>query len=133
MPKLPTHPRTPQGLPASPPGGPQDTHKHHKHLRGSIQELPGTARNSRFQPLGPSAPQGGPQSAPSGARERLGGLQGPLVSAQKMADPPLGAIRGSPWGAEVTQRSHLMFLKNFMFSTVLSTQMTQGRCADIIK
>ena len=64
MPKLPTHPRTPQGLPVSAPGGPQDTHKHHKYLRGPIQELPGTARNSRFQPLGASAPQGGPQSAP---------------------------------------------------------------------
>lgn len=40
---------------------------------------------------------------------------------------------GSPWGADVTQRSHLKLLKSDMFWTVLSTQMTQGRFADIIK
>ena len=87
MPKFRMHPRTPQGLPACPPGGPQDTYKHHKHLQGPIQELPRTAMKSRIQP---STPQGSPGSAPSEARERPGGLRGPLVSAQKLPDPPLG-------------------------------------------
>ena len=88
MPKLPTHPRTPQGLPVSPAGGPQDTRKH---LLGPIQELRGTARNSRVQALGTSAPQGAQWSVPSGACERPGGLRGPLMSAQKLPDPPWGA------------------------------------------
>ena len=87
MPKLPTHSRTPQVLHASPTGGPQDTHKHHKYLWGPIQDLLGTARNSQFQPLGTSAPQGGPLSAPIGAWERPRGLRGPLVSARYVTLP----------------------------------------------
>ena len=56
--QTPHSPQVAPRTPCVPPGGPQDTQKHHKYIWGSIQELPGTARSSRFQPLDPSAPQG---------------------------------------------------------------------------
>ena len=47
------------------------------------------------------------------------------MSAQKLPDPPLGALRVSPCGAEGTQRFPLM-LENDMFHNVLRNANIDG-------